>query len=169
MLLLHLYNHHHIIIIVAVGERADDDDQHILHKNVDDCSVINLQKMTSLSAEFSTEKECHLNFMQWWRRSHHSKMIAQINSVTRNTKEMQNYTGEKSILAVFEEILLKSCLEHSKLQKDKTKVTEGRGKTPPVPGQGLTRSQNSCRNQFSSKNGREISSSVYGTTRWPQL
>ena len=52
MLLLHLYNHHHIIIIVAVGERADDDDQHILHKNVDDCSVINLQKMTSLSAEF---------------------------------------------------------------------------------------------------------------------
>ena len=64
MLLLYLYNHHHIIIIVAVGERADDDDQHILHKNVDDCSVINLQKMTSLSAEFSTEKECHLDFMQ---------------------------------------------------------------------------------------------------------
>ena len=67
MLLLHLYNHHHIIIIVAVGERADDDDQHILHKNVDDvddCSVINLQKMTFLSAEFSTEKECHLDFMQ---------------------------------------------------------------------------------------------------------
>ena len=64
MLLLHLYNHHHIIIIVAVGERADDDDQHILHKNVDYCSVINLQKMTSLSAEFSTEKECHLDFMQ---------------------------------------------------------------------------------------------------------
>ena len=88
---------------------------------------------------------------------------------TRNTKEMQNYTGEKSILAVFEEILLKSCLEHSKLQKDKTKVTEGGGKTPPVPGQGLTRSQNSCRIEFSSKNGREISSSVYGTTRWPQL
>ena len=49
---------------MAVGERADDDDQHILHKNVDDCSVINLQKMTSLSAEFSTEKECHLDFMQ---------------------------------------------------------------------------------------------------------
>ena len=38
------------------------------------------------------------------------------------------YTGEKSILTVFEEILLKSCLEHSKLQKDKTKVTEGGGK-----------------------------------------
>ena len=64
MLLLHLYKHHHIIIIVAVGERADDDDQHILHKNVDDCSVINFQKMTSLSAEFSTEKECNLDFMQ---------------------------------------------------------------------------------------------------------
>ena len=128
MLLLHLYNHHHIIIIVAVGERADDDDQHILHKNVDDCSVINLQKMTSLSAEFSTEKECHLDFMQWWCHSHHPNMIARINSVTRSTKEMQNYTGEKSILAVFEEILLKSCLEHSKLLRDKTKVTEGGGK-----------------------------------------
>ena len=57
-------------------------------------------------------------------------MIAWINSVTRNTKEMQNYTGEKSILAGFEEILLKSCLEHSKLLKDKTKVTEGREKKP---------------------------------------
>ena len=45
--------------------------------------------------------------------------------MTRNTIEMQNYTGEKSILAVVEEILLKSCLEHSKLLKDKTKVTEG--------------------------------------------
>ena len=40
---------------------------------------------------------------------------------------------------------------------------------PPVAGQGLTRSQNSCRIEFSSKNGREISSSVYGTTWWPQL
>ena len=40
---------------------------------------------------------------------------------------------------------------------------------PPVAGQGLTRSQNSCRIKFSSKNGREISSSVFGTTRWPQL
>ena len=40
---------------------------------------------------------------------------------------------------------------------------------PPVAGQGLTRSQNSCRIEFSSKNGREISSSVFGTTRWPQL
>ena len=46
-----------------------------------------------------------------------------------DTKEMQNYTGEKSILAVFEEILLKSSCEHSKLLKDKTKVTEGGGKT----------------------------------------
>ena len=27
----------------------------------------------------------------------------------------------------------------------------------------------SCRIEFSSKNGREISSSVFGTTRWPQL
>ena len=55
-------------------------------------------------------------------------MIARINSVTRITKEMQNYTGEKSILAVFEEILLKSCLEHSKLLKNKTKMTEGEKK-----------------------------------------
>ena len=55
-------------------------------------------------------------------------MIARINPVTRNTKEMQNYTGEKSILAIFEEILLKSCLEHSKRLKDKTKVAEGRKK-----------------------------------------
>ena len=64
--LLHLKNHHHVIIIVALGERADDDDdQHIIHMNVDDCSVIfNIKKMTSLSAEFSTEKECHLDFMQ---------------------------------------------------------------------------------------------------------
>ena len=62
------------------------------------------------------------------RNSHHPKMIARIISVTRNTKEMQNYTGEKSILAVFEEILLKSCLEQSKLPKDKTKVTVGGGK-----------------------------------------
>ena len=45
--------------------------------------------------------------------------------MTRNTIEMQNYTGEKSILAVVEEILLKSCLDHSTLLKDKTKVTEG--------------------------------------------
>ena len=165
MLLLHLYNHHHIIIIVAVGERADDDDQHILHKNVDDCSVINLQKMTSLSAEFSTEKECHLNLCN-------DDAILTIPTWlhgSRNTKEMENCTGEKSILAVFEEILLKSFSEHSKLLKDKTKVTEGGGRTPPVPGQGLTRSQNSCRLEFSPKNGREISSSVYGTTRWPQL
>ena len=92
-------------------------------------------------------------------------MIARINSVTRITKEMQNYTGEKSILAVFEEILLKSCLEHSILLKDKRKVTEGRKNNPPVAGQGLRWSQNSCRIEFSSKNGREISSSVYGTTR----
>ena len=42
-----------------------------------------------------------------------------------DTKEMQSYTGEKSISAVFEEILLKSSCEHSKLLKDKTKVTEG--------------------------------------------
>ncbi len=42
---------------------------------------------------------------------------------------MQNYTGEKSILAVVEEIFLKSCLEDSKLLKDKTKVTEDGGKT----------------------------------------
>ena len=42
---------------------------------------------------------------------------------------MQNYTDEKSILAVFEEILLKSSCEHSKLLKDKTKVPEGREKT----------------------------------------
>ena len=55
-------------------------------------------------------------------------MIAPINPVTRNTKEMQNYTGEKSIWAVFEEIQLKIRLEHSKLLKDKTKVTEGGGK-----------------------------------------
>ena len=47
----------------------------------------------------------------------------------KNTKEMQKYTAEKSMLAVFEEILLKSCLEHSKLLKDKTKVTEGGEKT----------------------------------------
>ena len=40
---------------------------------------------------------------------------------------------------------------------------------PPVAGQGLTRSQNSCRIEFSSKNGREISSSLYGTTRCGQL
>ena len=62
-----VYNHDHVIIIVAVGERADDDDdEHSMHMNVDDCSVIfNIQKMTSLSAEFSTEKECHLNFIQW--------------------------------------------------------------------------------------------------------
>ena len=93
-------------------------------------------------------------------------MITRINSVTRITKEMQNYTGEKSILAVFEEILLKSCLEHS---KNKTKMTEGRKKNPPVAGQGLRWSQNSCRIEFSSKNGWEISSSVYGMTRWPQL
>ena len=46
-----------------------------------------------------------------------------------DTKEMQNYAGEKSILAVFEEILLKSSCEHSKLLKDKTKVTEGGEKT----------------------------------------
>jgi len=39
---------------------------------------------------------------------------------------MPNYTIEKYILAVFEEILLKSSIEHSKLLKDKTKVTEGR-------------------------------------------
>ena len=49
--------------------------------------------------------------------------------MTINTKEMQNYTGEKSILAVVDEILLKSGLEHSKLLKDKTKVTEGEEKT----------------------------------------
>ena len=41
---------------------------------------------------------------------------------------MQNYIIEKYILDVFEEILLKSSIEHSKLLKDKTKVTEGGGK-----------------------------------------
>ena len=58
-------------------------------------------------------------------------MQKQIQKITSrvDTKEMQNYTGEKSILAVFEEILLKSSIEHSKLLKDKTKVTEGGGKT----------------------------------------
>ena len=30
---------------------------------------------------------------------------------------------KKSILAVFEEILLKNCLEHGKVLKDKTKVS----------------------------------------------
>ena len=48
-----------------------------------------------------------------------------INYGTRNTKEMQNYTGEKYILAVPEEIHLKSSIEHSKLLKYKTKATEG--------------------------------------------
>ena len=46
-----------------------------------------------------------------------------------NTKEIQNYAGGKYILAIFEEILLKSSCEHSKLLKDKTKVTEGGEKT----------------------------------------
>ena len=42
---------------------------------------------------------------------------------------MQNYIIEKYILDVFEEILLKSSIEHSKLLKDKIKVTEGGEKT----------------------------------------
>ena len=40
---------------------------------------------------------------------------------------------------------------------------------PPAAGQGLTRSQNSCQIEFSSKNGREISSSLIGLTRGGQL
>ena len=50
-------------------------------------------------------------------------MIARINHVTRNTKEMQNYSGDKSIFGVLEQILLKSCFEHGQLLKDKTKVS----------------------------------------------
>ena len=59
-------------------------------------------------------------------------IIIQVNITLEEVKvkeEMQNYAGEKSILAVFEEILLKSSCEHSKLLKDKTKVTEGGEKT----------------------------------------
>ena len=40
---------------------------------------------------------------------------------------------------------------------------------PPVAGLGLPRSQNSCRIEFSSRNDRKISSTVYSTTRWSQL
>ena len=46
-----------------------------------------------------------------------------------DTKEMQNYTGEKYILAVPEEIHLKSSIEHSKLLKYKTKVSVSGEKT----------------------------------------
>ena len=43
------------------------------------------------------------------------------------------------------------------------------GKKHPAAGQGSTRSQNSRQIEFSSRNGREISSSVYGRTRPTQL
>ena len=49
------------------------------------------------------------------------------------------------------------------------KSDRGREKNHPVAGQGSTRSQNSCQIEVSSRNGRDISSSVYGTTRCPQL
>ena len=50
-------------------------------------------------------------------------MIAGIDHVTRNTKEMPNCTVGKSNLAVFEQILLRNCFEHGQLLKDKTKVS----------------------------------------------
>ena len=61
-------------------------------------------------------------------------IIIQVNITLEEVKvkeEMQNYTGGKSILAVFEEILLKSSCEHSKLLKDKTKVSVSEIKSIP--------------------------------------
>ena len=46
-------------------------------------------------------------------------MIAEIILEVLNTKEMQNYTVEKSILAVFEEIHMKVSFEQRKLMETK--------------------------------------------------
>ena len=58
-------------------------------------------------------------------------MIAGIDHVTRNTKEMPNCTVGKSNLAVFEQILLRNCFEHGQLLKDKTKVSVSEIKSIP--------------------------------------
>ena len=58
-------------------------------------------------------------------------MIAGIDHVTRNTKEMLNCTVGKSNLAVFEQILLRNCFEHGQLLKDKTKVSVSEIKSIP--------------------------------------
>ena len=42
-------------------------------------------------------------------------MIAEIRFETQDTEEMQNCTGDKSILAVLEQIHLKASLEHGQL------------------------------------------------------
>ena len=91
--------------------------------------------------------------------------------------------GKKSILAFWRQIHLKIPCQPpgtwglglgpgnwdlAKSVKSNTKVTEG-GKNHPAAGHKSTRSQNSCQIEFSSRNGREIRTSVYGTTRCPQL
>ena len=80
--------------------------------------------------------------------------------------------GKKSILAFWRQIHLKiQCQPHGTWQFSEIqyKSDRGREKKHPAAGQGSTRSQNSRQIEFSSRNGREISSSVYGTTRCPQL
>ena len=79
---------------------------------------------------------------------------------------------DKSILAFWRQIHLKiQCQPHGTWQFSEIqyKSDRGREKKHPAAGQGSTRSQNSRQIEFSSRNGREISSSVYGTTRCPQL
>ena len=95
-------------------------------------TIFIFQNMSSLPLEFSPEKTyCHFNFVQWWQHSHHPNMIAGIDHVTRNTKEMPNCTVGKSNLAVFEQILLRNCFEHGQLLKDKTKVSVSEIKSIP--------------------------------------
>ena len=80
--------------------------------------------------------------------------------------------GKKSILVFWSQIHLKIPCQPTgtwQICENQYKSDRGREKNHPVAGQGSTRSQNSRQIEFSSRNGREISSSVYGTTRCPQL
>ena len=100
------------------------------------------------------------------------KMIAQITHMTRNMKEMQNCSDEKSIWAVLEQILLKISFvlpwaRPTSGSQNKSKWAETT--THPIAFLGPIRSWNTNRNLFSPTNGREISSSVYGRTRPTQL
>ena len=87
-------------------------------------------------------------------------------------EQIKKMAPDKSILAFWRQIHLKiQCQPHGTWQFSEIqyKSDRGREKKHPAAGQGSTRSQNSCQIEFSSINGREIGSSVYGTTRCPQL
>ena len=95
-----------------------------------------------------------------------------LSTIWSHGQEIQKKCKITLVRNLFWPFLNKSCwkaaLSTANFWKTKQKWQRA-GKNPPVAGQGLTRSQNSCRIEFSSKNGWEISSSVFGTTRWPQL